>query len=609
MADTIPEEKILEIRNAVDIVDLVSESVILKKAGKNFVGLCPFHAEKTPSFTVSAEKQIFYCFGCGAGGNVFRFSMKRDGLSFPEAVRMLAGRAGVELPQPHLSSGQKRRLSENERLLRINREAADFYHHCLMTDRIGRRPMAYLRERGVSLETIREFQLGYAPAGWDALIQALGRKGVAPALLEKGGLAVSRKDRSGFYDRFRDRIVFPIRNPARQVIGFGGRVMDDALPKYLNSPETPVYSKGRCLYGLDLARDACRQAGTVFIVEGYLDLLALFQNGIRNAVATLGTALTESHLLVLKGLATTVYLVFDSDAAGLKAALRSADLFIRESVDARIVVLPSGEDPDSLLRSEGPAAFRLAAGKASAIFSFLIDSAIGTHGLSTAGKVRIVEEVIPALAGIEDPVVRSLYVKELSERVGVDEGAVLERLRAAGPRVKNQAGRASPPSRGERAPAPDRGAKGARYRLEERIVAMVLQFPEMLAEVESRRAIEHFEDADLQAIGRVVLAERPRSAAGNAGTSAVNLVEKIQEERQRRIAARLAIGEDRWDHAGCLRLLDQYDASRRRKKDPLLAKIRQAEEAGDHELLLQLLKDKQRRAASASRQRMSSQTQ
>ncbi len=244
MADTISEEKILEIRNAVDIVDVVAESVLLKKAGRNLVGLCPFHAEKTPSFTVSAEKQIFHCFGCGAGGNLFRFLMKRDGLSFPEAVRNLAARAGVDLPQPGLSPAQKRRLSENEQLLEVNRRAAGHYARQLTGERHGERPMTYLRQRGMSSETIAEFNLGFAPPGWDHLIRALGALGIAPSVLEKAGLAVARRDRPGFYDRFRDRIVFPIRNPAGQVIGFGGRVLDDSLPKYLNSPPWASFPPG-----------------------------------------------------------------------------------------------------------------------------------------------------------------------------------------------------------------------------------------------------------------------------------------------------------------------------------------------------------------------------
>ncbi len=338
----------------------------------------------------------------------------------------------------------------------------------------------------------------------------------------------------------------------------------------------------------------------VFVVEGYFDLLALFQNGIRNAVATLGTALTETHLRMLKGFAEKVYLVYDADAAGLKAALRSTELFIRESVDARIVVLPRGEDPDSFLRRSGPGEFRRAAGQALGIFSFLIESAVAAHGLTLEGKVRVVEDMVSPLGGIEDHVVRSLYVKELAERVGVDESALLDKVRQAGaaPRARPSPGPA--PKARDGVPAPG-GSRGRRYRLEERIVAMMLQFPEILGEVKRRQTIERFEDRDLQAIGRVVL------AGGGGRPLAASLIERIEDGRQQQVAARLAIGADPWDRAGCLRLLGQYDAGRRGREAPLMAEIKAAEEAGDQELLLRLLKDKQRRAASKSQRGLSSQ--
>ena len=302
MADFIPEEKISEIRNAADIVEIISEAVVLKKTGRNYVGLCPFHAEKTPSFSVNPEKQIFYCFGCATGGSVFSFLMKQQGMTFPEAVKAVAQRCGIELPRREMSPAERRRASERELLLGINRKAMAYYSGVLKHPVAGRKARAYLEKRGFAAAIIEQFALGYAPEGWDPLIRHLGAGRERLQLLEKAGLVIPRKTGSGCYDRFRDRIVFPILNAARQVIGFGGRVLDDGLPKYLNSPETPIYTKGRSLYGIDLAREDCRKSETVFVVEGYFDLLALHQHGIQNAVATLGTALTPEHVRVLKGL-------------------------------------------------------------------------------------------------------------------------------------------------------------------------------------------------------------------------------------------------------------------------------------------------------------------
>ena len=296
MATFIPEDKITAIKNSADIVEIISESVVLKKAGKNHLGLCPFHAEKIPSFTVNSEKQIFYCFGCGEGGNIFSFLMKKEGLSFPEAAERLARRCGIEIPTKRMSPEQKKRMNERENLFAINRQAMDFFQQSLRDSAAGKNAMEYLNNRGIKKETINSFCLGYAPAEWDKLVNFFSEKRISPALAEKSGLIVPRKGKSGYYDRFRDRIIFPIFDESRQVIGFGGRVLDDSMPKYLNSPETPLYNKSRSLYGLHSAKEKCRESHSVFIVEGYFDLLALHQHGIQNSVATLGTSLTHEHV-------------------------------------------------------------------------------------------------------------------------------------------------------------------------------------------------------------------------------------------------------------------------------------------------------------------------
>ncbi len=389
MAGFIPEEKIDDIRNTADVVDVVSAYVALKKTGKNFLGLCPFHAEKTPSFTVSPEKQIFHCFGCGQGGNVFSFVMQYNNLSFPEAVRFLAQRYGIQIPTRQMSTGEKRRFQEKDGLFELNRQALAYYRNVLLETSAGKHGRDYISKRQMTPEVIDRFGLGYAPEGWRNLVQYFSKKGVGLNDVERAGLIIAKK--GTHYDRFRDRIIFPILDIHEKVVGFGGRCLDDSLPKYLNSPETPLYHKSRILYGLHAAKKACRQTGSVFVVEGYFDVLALFCHGIKNVVATLGTALTRDHLRILKGYAQRVTLVFDSDEAGMKAAERTLSLFMEEKVSVRVMVLPEGQDPDSFIFEVGRDGFDERAEQALDLMSFLLESAINKHGLSPQGKVRIVD--------------------------------------------------------------------------------------------------------------------------------------------------------------------------------------------------------------------------
>ena len=583
MAIFIPEEKVADIRNTADIVDVISEAVLLKKAGKNYVGLCPFHSEKTPSFTVSPEKQIFYCFGCGAGGNVFSFLMKQNGLSFPETARMLAKRYGIEIPTQTMSQKQKERINEREKLRDINKQAMNFFCYTLIKSSAGKKAILYLNERGIKKETIDGFNLGYAPRDWDSLVRFFSKQGISLRLVEKSGLIISRKDKSGYYDRFRGRIIFPIFNTINQVIGFGGRVMDDSLPKYLNSPETPVYNKKRSLYGLNRAKGKCRENNTVYVVEGYFDLLSLHQNGIENSVAILGTALSSEHTSLLRGYSSRIVLVYDSDEAGIKAALKSIGRFVKEEVDARVIILPSGYDPDSYLFEFGPEHFMNASKQALGIFPFLIESAVKKHGLSIDGKIRIVSELKEPLASINDSVVRSLYIKELAERIDIDEAAVLEKVRE----VSDKRG-------ANYQYLADGGHPQRKYdRLERRIIAMMLQFPGILSEISKRNVLDYFENNSLKSVGQIILQHNEKS-----GGQVSEIIELIDDKDKRSIAASLAIGEDLWDREGCFKLITQFENSRSRNKNALLKKIKAAEEDNDHEMLLKLLKEKQIQARS-----------
>ncbi len=580
MALFIPEEKLSEIKNAADIVDIISEEVALKKAGRNFLGLCPFHSEKTPSFSVSPDKQIFYCFGCGAGGNVFSFLMKQHGFSFPEAVKNLAHRYGIALPDQTLTPEQKKRMNERDDLYSINRNALEYFKKSLFSHPEAKNARAYLAKRKFSPQTIERFQLGYAPTSWEGLVGFFSKKRLSQDLLLKSGLIIPRKNKSGFFDRFRGRIMFPIFDIAVQVIGFGGRVLDDSMPKYMNSPETPVFSKGRSLYGVHLARSKCRDNKAVFVVEGYFDLLALHQHGIDNCVATLGTALTPEHVRILKGLIGKdgkVVLVFDSDDAGLKAAIRSIEIFDKGYVDAQILVLPAGHDPDSFIFESGADAFLGAAVSAKGIVSFLIESAVARHGLTTDGKIRIMADLEKPLTAIQDPVDRSLYVKELSERIGIDEAALLEKLKPA--EIKGDL------KRPELQKSSMLGAPSKK--IEQHIIAMMLQFPSILVEIRKRRILELFDDVTLKRIGQAIL--EFNSESEKQPSEIITLIDKIAEGDT--IAA-LLMEDIAWDQEGAFKLMNQFETGKRRRTSELLEKIKAAEAKGDVGELNALLKKK-----------------
>ena len=607
----IPEDKVSEIKNTADIVEVVSEVVVLKKTGKNYVGLCPFHSEKTPSFTVSPEKQIFYCFGCAAGGNVFSFLMKHDGMSFPDAAKILAGRYGIDIPTTTMSPEQKRRMSQRESLFAANRQAMEFFRKQLLDDISGRRAMGYLKKRGINKEIFDNFYLGYAPKGWDNLLRFFTKKNISLDLVEKAGLIVSRKEKSGFYDRFRDRLIFPIFDLNMQVIGFGGRVMDDSLPKYLNSPETPVYNKSRSLYGLHLAKMKCRENERVFIVEGYFDLLTLHQHGLQDSVATLGTSLTPEHVQLIKGFVGKdgrVILVFDSDDAGIKASQRSIEVFDKGYINAQILILPDGYDPDSFIFEFGVESFLDLVSEAQGIIPFLMDSAVKKHGLSIEGKIRIISEMKEPLGSITDNVRRSLYIKELAECINIDEFAVLEKIRKISVRNRDGAKRPTWPNTGlgrghHKTSVPDKAQKkafqGKWDKLERQIIAMMLQFPQILFEIYERNILDLFENNTLKLIGQVLLTHKDDSKVQIS-----DIINLIEEKEQKNIVASLAIGEDIWGHEACIGIITRFESIRRKDENKLLEKIKAAEKDKDLELLAKLLNQKQKMALLNEKKKM-----
>lgn len=617
MAIYISEDKITEIKNTVDIVDIISNVVTLKKTGKNYIGLCPFHAEKTPSFTVSPEKKIFHCFGCQTGGNVFTFIMKSEGISFPEAVRIIAAKCGIDIPAQRLSQGQKREISEREKLLEINRQAMDYFCNTLSNSVTGKSAKEYLGKRKINKDIIEGFALGYAQESWDNLTSYFLKKRISPIILEKSGMIIPRKKGSGFYDRFRGRIIFPIFNISSQVIGFGGRVMDDSDPqnaKYLNSPETPVYNKSSSLYGLNKAKDKCREYKTVFIVEGYFDLLALHQHNIINSVATLGTSLTADHVRILRGYigkTGKVVLVYDSDDAGLKAAYRSIEIFDKGYVNAKIIILPEGYDPDSYLFKFGQKSFMDEYSKAKSIIAFLIDFAEKKHGNSIEGKIQIISDMKKPLSAINDSVARSLYVKELAERLGIDESAILEKIREVCTISSEQLHKKDVMNVSQGG-----GFNKKESRIERQIIAMMLQYSEILPELNKRNILEYFENDTLKSIGQSILGYTEKKDSNGLGIDGGNeiandinvseIINLIDDKEKRSIVAALALEDESWQFEGCIKLITQFIEIRRnsRNKSFIEKQIREAEKKNDQELLLKLLTEKQSMAVLRQKEKM-----
>ncbi|MFI5314776.1 MAG: DNA primase [Myxococcota bacterium] len=418
----IPEQVVAEIRERADIVQVVGRQVTLRKSGSRLWGLCPFHDEKTPSFQVHEDKQIFYCFGCGAGGDVFAFRMKQDGLDFPDCVRALGRELGIAIPDARGDEGQSSAAH------RANDVAAAYFRSELRGPN-GAGARRYLVERGVTEELIDRFQIGFAPPGWDGLVSHLRRVGVSPADAELAGLIAKRQTGDGHYDRFRGRVVFPISDPSGQIAGFGGRALGDDTPKYLNSPESPVYKKSRVLFGLAQGLDAIRERGRVIVVEGYFDLLALHRAGLHEGVAPCGTALTQSHAHRIRRYAEEVVLLFDGDAAGQAAAERALPVLLAEGVRVRAAFLPLGEDPDTLLAKSGVAALRACVDSAVPLLDHLIERALkdaAGHAWAAADAAR---NLAPYLRAIGDPVERAAYVRQLASQLEIPPAALDEALR------------------------------------------------------------------------------------------------------------------------------------------------------------------------------------
>ena len=421
-------ELLEEIRNRCDIVNIISEYVPLKPAGKGFKALCPFHEEKTPSFMISPEKQLFHCFGCGEGGNVFNFVMKFEKVDFFEAVKMLAKKAGVILPADEKKENLLYR--QKERMYKLNSLAANYFRECLFRAPRGKKIINYLKKRGINDKTVEKYRLGYAPDKWDVLTNFLKKKGYSYEELIKAGLIKKSKIEGKYIDYFRDRIIFPIFNVQGKIIGFGGRVLDDSLPKYINSPETLIYNKGSNLYSLNFAKEDIRKKNRIIVVEGYTDILIVQQYGFNNGVASLGTALTTKQIELIKRFTDTVIIAYDADSAGNMATLRSLDLLIKAGLEIKVIALPQGNDPADFLIRKGNKAFQSLIDNSLSLMNYKLKLLYAKYSINTIeGKVKIIKEILPTLNVIDNEVELRAQIKKISEELKLSEEAILIELK------------------------------------------------------------------------------------------------------------------------------------------------------------------------------------
>lgn len=435
MARFIPENIIDEVLDRTDIVELISSYIPLKHVGKSFKALCPFHTEKTPSFIVSPAKQIYHCFGCNTGGNAYSFITNYEKVDFPEAVKLLADKCGIRLPETDLKFEGS---SIYTKLRKVNELASNFYHTNLLNKNLAKDASLYLDKRGISKDIITKFKLGYAPDGWSSFLDYAKSKGYKEDILEKSGFIIKGKNNT-YYDRFRDRLIFPIFDVKGYITGFGARVLKDESPstvevrnepKYINSPETLIYNKSKILYGLSHSRDFIREKKNAIVVEGYMDYLACFQYGITNVVASSGTALTKQQALLLKRYTDTLILVYDSDNAGQLATLRNLDILLTTDLQVKIVTLPQSYDPDDFLREKGREEFDKLMNSAENFINCKFNILAKQYNIDDPyQKTKICEEILLSIANIQNPILAAEYVKELSESLKISEQALLDKLK------------------------------------------------------------------------------------------------------------------------------------------------------------------------------------
>lgn len=484
------DSKIEEIKSRVDIVELASEYVTLKKAGRNYLGLCPFHQEKTPSFTVNREKQIFYCFGCGEGGNVITLLMKIANKSFPEAIKHLAEKTGVILPVRTFGREGHEKDSLHDEIVNLNLRAAQQFSRNL-TSPAGKIARDYLLKRAVADETIKQFRLGYVPDTWRSLTDYIEGSGLSLKLAEQAGLVIAGKE-WGFYDRFRGRLIFPIENVFGEIVAFGGRILGEGDPKYLNSPESPVYIKGKNLYGLQKAKEAIRQSGFCLIVEGYFDAISLWNAGVHNVVATLGTALTRDHLELLRRYTQDVVALFDPDTAGRKALDRSLELFLGANMRARALILPEGCDPDDYVKKYGKDKIEELIAIAPSISDYYIDNVLGDSKTFEESR-DLVKTAMEFVNKISDEIEKNLFIKRIAEKLGIDQALLKREVHRKEVHIK------------PKSVSPNQDVKIIMNPLEINLIRLLLEYPQKVIQIEDEEILDYFMEPELKTLGKKIV--------------------------------------------------------------------------------------------------------
>lgn len=550
------KEKIDEIRSATDIVELISNYLPLKRVGKYYRALCPFHNEKQPSFYVNPERQIYHCFGCGKGGNVFSFLMEYEKFSFPESVEFLAKKAGIEIERYVSKNAMDEYDQARNSLYKVNGFAAEFYHGQLRKTEEARK---YLASRGIEDWLIDKFKLGYAPDSWNALIRAAQRKSISIDLLKEAGLVVTG-DRTS-YDMFRKRIIFPIFNLSNRVVGFGGRSIDNSMPKYINTSETLIYKKGKILFGLLQAKADIRKTGFAVLVEGYTDFLGLYANNITNCVATCGTAFTRDQARLISRYCDKVVLIYDSDPAGIASTLRSIDLLLGESLEVRVVSLPEGEDPDSYIRKKGEEEFRSILQKAENFLSFKL-RLLNEGNISERAKG--IRSLVESIQQIPDDIKRALWFRELSQKTGIEEKVLMKYKIDAHPSGQSIKDFSTP-------------------KAETELLGMMIKEPEVLSKVRSALEVEDFSQPITRKLALTLLEAEPDSEPAD-------LLNKIQDAQLRDFLTRCLFSVE--NSLSCEEVVDDYIQKIRtstidRRLRELKKSIEELEKQGilDYELL------------------------
>ena len=547
------------VKQQADIVRVVGEYVRLKKSGLNFTGLCPFHSEKTPSFSVNASKQFYYCFGCGVGGDVFKFVMEMDKITFPEAVRVVAEKCGIAIPAPRERSPEERKENQQRTsLVELHKEAAAFFTQQLNSTPEGRAAKAYLLDRGLDSDAMAQFGIGFAPSGGDALLRALKQK-FPDKVLEVSGL-FGRDQNGRIYDRFRRRVMFPIANDSGKIVAFGGRALGDDIPKYLNSPETPIYIKSNILYHLDRAKDALRHKDFAVLVEGYMDAIAVARAGVSNVVASCGTSLTEPQVKLINRFTRRIIVNYDPDTAGQNATERSLAILLEQGAEVRVLALPGGKDPDSFIRSEGPAAYIKLLNEAPPYVDYLISRARKMDMSTGEGKLRAVNFLMPYVQRVPDRILRSEWATRIAQQLRIEEPVLRESMRKAASERRSEV-KARPELVG-------RVGKPA----ERRLVQLLIEGDDFRAQLaEELRAEELHRGLESERILEILIVASAEGTRPDAATLALAL-----EDRDRRLLFEIAFetaAPPTWEEAGsCLAVL-----RRRRVEEELSAVQKQIE--------------------------------